>query len=128
MSKAIPVTFLPKNVRRIVKKDCAGVYVLGNEENGKFVPKYIGRSDYSIRHRLLTHNHMYDYEYFVFMYVNGMEAAFLMESKWWHDCLNNGIDIDNKIHPDTPSGAYIECPYCAFAKDMNELLYHKRAG
>jgi len=128
MNKAIPVAFLPPNIRKVVKGDKAGVYILGNEENGEFVPKYVGRSDYSIRHRLLTHNYMYNYEYFVFKYVRNTKEAFLTEAKWWHDCLNNELKIDNKIHPDSPNGIYIECPYCAFAKDMNELLCHKIAG
>ena len=128
MTKATPVLFYPKLIRKMIKKDEPGVYVLGNEQNGEFVPRYVGRSDYSLRKRLLTHNHLYEYDYVVFRTVSCSKEAFYTESKWWHDCNNNGYEIDNKIHPDAPSGTYIECPYCSFAKEMNNLLKRRKAS
>ena len=128
MSNGIPILFKPKLIRNVVEKDRPGVYVLGNDENG-FKPKYVGRSDYCIRNRLLTHNHLYDYDYFMFKYVDNQRDAFYLEAKWWHDCINNGVELDNMIHPDAPSGTFWTCPYCDFAKSVKDIVVdHKNVS
>lgn len=123
MNKPIPLLFLPQYINRVVD-DKPGVYVLGDDENG-FEPKYVGRSDTSLKNRLITHNHLYNHSYFIFKYVDDEKEAFFTEAKWWHDCKDNGMDLDNKIHPDAPNGSLLECPYCAFARDAQEVLSKK---
>lgn len=121
MIKVTPLLFTEKNVRRYVAEDRPGVYVLGNDVNG-FKPCYVGRSDRSIRRRLLTHNHLYDFEYFIFKYTKDEKEAFYGECKWWHDCNNQGAILANKIHPDSPSDNNLECPYCSFNRSVIQSL------
>ncbi len=121
MTKPSPILFIPKYISKTIEDNRPGVYVLGDDQNG-FIPKYVGRSDTSLKRRLMTHNHLYEHEYFIFKYVNNVKEAFFTEAKWWHDCQGNGYDLDNKIHPDAPNGMILECPYCAFARDATELL------
>ncbi|MDU2106215.1 hypothetical protein [Clostridium sp.] len=112
----VPRLFIPDVIKEVVLSNRPGVYVLGDNENG-FVYRYVGRSDTCIRTRLLTHNYLYKYEYFIFRYVDNPKEAYYYESKWWHDCANMGIN--NKIHPDAPSGSRLVCPYCSFANNIN---------
>lgn len=124
MNKPIPLLFLPNYINKVVEDGRPGVYVLGDDESG-FVPRYVGRSDTSLKKRLMTHNHLYDHAYFIFKYVESEKEAFYTEAKWWHDCKELGLDIDNRIHPDAPNGTFLECPYCAFARDARDILLEK---
>ena len=121
MNKAIPMLFLPKVVSDNIEDGRPGVYVLGDDEDG-FVPKYVGRSDSSLKKRLMTHNHLYEHSYFIYKYVDNEKEAFYTESKWWHDCKAQGLVLDNRIHPDAPNGTSLECPYCAFARNAHDLI------
>lgn len=105
--------YIKQEVLAVVKEGCPGTYILGDASStGVFVPKYVGRSDTCLRTRLLTHNHYYDYECFVFRYESSPKSAFYDECKWWHDYLGMGVNLDNVIHPDFPSGNPTPCPYC----------------
>ncbi|MBD8522362.1 hypothetical protein [Lysinibacillus fusiformis] len=114
-----PHLFLPEVIRNVVQTDRPGVYVLGNDKNG-FQNGYVGRSDTCLRRRLLTHNYLYEYEYFIFIYTKTPQQAFWLESQWWHNCQESGIS--NFIHPASPSGSGLECPYCHFAYHVKNLL------
>ena len=121
MTKSTHILFLPKYINKVLLEGKPGVYVLGDDDGG-FVPKYVGRSDTSLKNRLLTHNHLYEHSYFIYRYVDNDKEAFYTEAKWWHDCLNNGLVLDNRIHPDAPNGTYLECPYCAFAREARSVI------
>lgn len=116
---ATPHLFVPEVIRNIVKADFPGVYVLGNDKNG-FDYGYVGRSDSCLRSRLLTHNHLYEYEYFIFTYTKTPQQAFWLESQWWHNCKESGVG--NLIHPASPHGSGLECPYCHFASHVKTAL------
>lgn len=125
---AIPFRMTPDVIRSVVQKRRPGVYVLGDESNGEFVFRYVGRSDHCLQTRLLNHGLLYHYPYFIFSYTDTAKEAFELESKWWHDCKNNGIHLLNMIHPDSPSGALFACPYCQFQGEIKEYLPRLKVG
>ena len=119
---ATPYRMTPDVIRSVVQKYRPGVYILGDESDGKFIFQYVGRSDYCLQTRLLTHGLLYHCPYFVFSYTDTARDAFELESKWWHDCKNNGFHLLNIIHPDSPSGTQLSCPYCQFQRGIQEHL------
>lgn len=114
--------FTPDSIRKAVPDGVPGVYVLGEITSDGFLPKYVGRSDTNVRKRLLTHNYLYDYSYFLIEVVSTPGQAYLNEAKWWHDCLTKDIELANKIHPDSPAGAAHECPFCTFANFIGQAV------
>ena len=122
MMTATPFRMTPDVIRKEVAKGIPGVYVLGDIEDGRFNYKYVGRSDTCLQTRLLTHDYLYEYSYFVFAYVKDSKKAFELESKWWHDCRNNGIALRNQIHPDSPSNQLLYCPYCQFSYRLRQSM------
>lgn len=122
MMLATPYRLTPDAIRLIIPEGCIGVYALGDIEGGQFTIKYVGRSDHSLRRRLLTHNLLYRFSYFIFMTVSSMQECFELESRWWHDCKLAHLPIQNRIHPDAPSGKKIQCPYCDFAHNIRRFL------
>lgn len=109
--------FVPEVIREVVKPAHSGVYVLGNEKDG-FQYGYVGRSDTCLKSRLLAHNHLYEYDYFIFTYTRSSQHAFFIESEWFHNCKKSGIG--NLIHPASPQGSGLECPYCHFASHIDK--------
>lgn len=112
----------PDVIRSVVRKRRPGAYVLGDVIGGRFVFRYVGRSDCCIRTRLLTHGLLYRFPYFIFSYTRTAKEAFELECKWWHDCKNSGSGLLNVIHPDSPSGAGLDCPYCRFRRGVRIYL------
>lgn len=122
---ATPYRMTPDVIRAAVQKNRPGAYILGDEVRGRFVFKYVGRSDHCLQTRLLTHGLLYHCPYFIFSYATTAKEAFELESKWWHDCINTDVQLINRIHPDSPSGMGLTCPYCQFshaAKESVQLL------
>lgn len=122
MMLATPHRFTPDVIRQIIPDGCIGVYALGDVEDGMFSIKYVGRSDCSLRRRLLTHNLLYEYSYFIFATVDTVKACFELESRWWHDCKIARLTLINRIHPDAPSGQRTKCPYCEFSNNIRKFL------
>ena len=118
----------PDVIRSVVQEHRPGVYILGDANNGHFIFKYVGRSDRCLQTRLLTHELLYRLPYFIFSYTDTARRAFELESKWWHDCKNNGVHLLNIIHPDSPSGEKHSCPYCQFQSGVKEYLPQLKAG
>lgn len=118
-----PFRMTPDVIRRVVEKDHPGAYVLGDVVNGRFTYSYVGRSDHCLQTRLLTHPYLYYFPYFIFLYAGEAEEAFVLESKWWHDCRNSGVALLNAIHPASPAGKMLRCPYCQFLQDMRATLF-----
>lgn len=117
-----PFRMTPDVIRSVVQKHRPGVYILGAESDGQFIFQYVGRSDHCLQTRLLTHGLLYHCPYFIFSYTDTAREAFELESKWWHDCKNNEVHLLNIIHPDSPSGAQLSCPYCQFQRGIQEYL------
>lgn len=120
--KTTPFRMTPDVIRNEVIKGVPGAYILGDMEDGEFKFKYVGRSDSCLQTRLLTHDYLYEYSYFVFAYTADAKKAFELESKWWHDCHNNNITLRNQIHPDSPSNQLLCCPYCQFSYSLKHSV------
>lgn len=118
----------PDVIRLVVQKHHPGVYILGDECDGHFIFKYVGRSDHCLQTRLLTHGLLYCCPYFIFAYTETARDAFELESKWWHDCKNNGVLLLNILHPDSPSGEELPCPYCQFQSQVKKYLPQLKVG
>ncbi len=88
-----------------------GNYALGYENSeGKFVPKYIGRSDEDLLKRLKSHIDEGDkHKYCKFCYKNSAKEAFEQECRNYHDFKDQ---FDNDIHPRRPDGKNYSCPHC----------------
>ena len=119
---ATPYRMTPDVIRTVVQKNRPGAYILGDEVCGRFVFKYVGRSDHCLQTRLLTHELLYHCPYFIFSYTDTAKEAFELESKWWHDCINTDIQLINRIHPDSPAGMGLICPYCQFSHVARECV------
>jgi hypothetical protein len=119
MMKLLPRLFLPEIVRSKVLLKRPGVYLLGNDEAG-FAVKYVGRSDKCLRNRLATHNHLFTYDYFAFMYAKDEREAFFLECQLWHTFQKSSLN--NFIHPASPVNSGIKCPYCHFSKEVVSWL------
>jgi hypothetical protein len=91
-----------------VTRRCAGVYALGHSAGGKFQIHFIGRSDQDVRETL--RGYIGSNTSFKYGYSPSSEAAFEKECDLYHDFSPPG----NKIHPDRPKGANLECPRCRF--------------
>lgn len=123
-----PYRMTPDVIRSVVQKHRPGVYILGDDDDGRFTFRYVGRSDHCLQTRLLTHGLLYHCPYFIFSYTDTAKDAYELESKWWHDCKNNGVHLLNIIHPDSPAGMMLSCPYCQFKSGIRELLPHRKAS
>ncbi|MFR5761360.1 MAG: hypothetical protein ACLUFI_06975 [Oscillospiraceae bacterium] len=100
-----PYRMTPDVIRSVVQKHRPGVYILGDDDDGRFTFRYVGRSDHCLQTRLLTHGLLYHCPLFlIFSCTDTAKDAFELESKWWHDCKNNGVHLLNIIHPDSPAG------------------------
>jgi hypothetical protein len=108
-----PSLLLPRVVREVVAPGFAGAYVLGNDHDG-FKVGYVGRSDTCLRSRLLAHSYLCAFEYFIFLFVDHVAAAFYAECELYHAYRQLNTVLANRLHPAAPS-ADVGCRYCAFA-------------
>jgi hypothetical protein len=115
-----PRLLVPRVVREAVAPGQPGAYALGNDRGG-FQVGYIGRSDYCLRTRLLTHNYLYEFEYFVLRYAAGVLAAFQVECELYHVYRQAGAPLANRVHPAAPSFR-VACPYCDFASAWQKTI------
>jgi hypothetical protein len=111
---------IDENSIRAYAPDAKGVYSLGWMQNKKFVAGYVGRSDKSIRNRLLNHNHKKVFDYFMFEVVGTKQKGFLRETEEYYMNRNKTI---NKVHPAVPKGMITEHRY-----DILGRVLKKRHG
>lgn len=107
----------------IIKKeapDAKGVYFLGNIINGNFVIGYVGRSDNSLKSRLLNHNHNKKFKFFSFETVRTKRDGFLLETENWY--LLKFMTI-NKIHPNKPKNLDMEHPCDVLGRFMKRKYF-----
>lgn len=71
-------------------------------------PRYTGRSDRDLARRLRSHARAAGTDYFAFDVHPSPERAFVAESASFHVAGH----LDNRIHPATPHGSTIKCPFC----------------
>lgn len=101
-------------VRFLVPPGALGVYLLGHggPANMTFFPTYIGRSDSSLRKRLLAHDKTRQVTYFRVRFCETPKEAFLFECLYWH-ALKEEPGILNQRHPNAPARSGLQCPYCS---------------
>lgn len=97
----------PEVDRQVTKKSPGNYALAWKTEDGRFVPKYVGRSDTDLNGRLKRH--VGEYDLFKFSYASSPKAAFQEECRNYHDFQDQ---LDNENHPDRPDGSNWECPIC----------------
>ena len=109
-----PFVFNRDTINRMVEPNRIGAYVLLRYDDQSTPWYYVGRSDTDLQRRLLQHlDNGEPYSKFWFRYETCVRDAFFAECYAWHDYKDNGTNLDNTIHPDTPSGSVrIHCPVC----------------
>ncbi len=92
-------------------KDSPGVYVLFRTIDGP--ERYVGRSDTSLRNRLITHRNNNNYKYYRFKNCS-LKDTYIWECKYWHkfqDTIDNS-QANGGSHPAAPNGKNWYCPIC----------------
>jgi len=105
-----PFDFDENTVKKVTPK--IGNYALGHmTEEGKFRPKYVGRSDSDLQaelvQRLKTHGH---HKKFKISYADSKKDAFNKECKNYHEF----DPSENENHPDSPDGMNLQCPFSQY--------------
>ncbi len=96
-------------VRTHTREGWPGVYLLANTPDG--VVRYVGRSDTSVRARLLQHAAHSRYSFFLVEHIRDPVDAFLRECGLYHYYTSS---IENEIHPRRPVGCSDACPRCSY--------------
>lgn len=71
--------------------------------------RYVGRSDTSVKRRLLDHAREDDYDYFFVEHKKMPIDAFVRECNLYHRHVNT---VENEAHPNRPRGYRGPCPRC----------------
>ena len=94
-------------VRRMVRRDKIGVYVLYHYSSGETDTMYVGRTeDRPVRERLLEHAQDGECTHFKFQYCSKKREAYEAECELWHALQ----PIYNVVHPQKPAGKNWACP------------------
>ena len=102
-----PFTLDRGTVVATVTRKSPSVYVLSR--NGK-TAHYVGRSDQDLRARLLDHATS-GYNAFWYDYATSPRDAFYKECTLYHR-YGGSSSLDNRVHPDRPTGSGWRCPNC----------------
>lgn len=106
-----PFVFTASEIDKQITRTSEGNYALGRiNDKGSFVVKYVGRADSDVNDRIKDHLGK-SYSHFKFSYATSPKNAFEKECQNYHD-FNTNNGLDNKIHPDRPSGTNWKCPCC----------------
>lgn len=98
-------------MKSVVSSGRMGNYALGYLNNdGNFVPQYVGRSDNDLLARLISHvNKGESYKCFKFSYANNEKEAYEKECRNFHEFQSQ---LNNDYHPDKPDYKEYRCPVC----------------
>ena len=108
-----PAPLNPDSIRANIYDDPIGFYRLGTVVGGRFKVSYFGRSDTSLRRRLLQHCQTSPETHFVYSVTRSILDAYNMECGEWHLPRRN---VRNRIHPDSPRWIDYRCPYCGLER------------
>jgi len=114
----LPRRFTPEVVRLVVEPGRPGAYALGHSRVGQFEIGYVGRSDTCLQNRLVTHNYLWRFDYFIFQQAADEYEAYALECEFWHSFKDQ---VRNLIHPASPQGSGLGCQYCGFASSIVRL-------
>jgi hypothetical protein len=95
-------------------KETIGNYAIGVLYKETFAVKYVGRSDTNLNQRLKDYIGKEGYTHFMFSYAVNTIQAYEKECRNYHDFIDAGFRLDNKIHPDKPENHpdWLKCPRC----------------
>jgi hypothetical protein len=119
---ALPIVFTSRSVLVNAPRR-PGAYVLGNFTITDFIVGYIGRSDESLRHRLAFHERLGQFAFAVWRVAPTSQKAFFLECEFWHAAMQQGMPLENRIHPAIPRGSTDVCPICHFGRYACSALY-----
>jgi len=92
-----------------VTKTSPGNYALGKEnDEGKFLVEYVGRSDKDVNDRLKSWIGKTKRPLFKYSYATSAKEAFEKECENYHDFVPPG----NDVHPARPEESGWKCPRC----------------
>jgi hypothetical protein len=116
-----PLRLIAEVVQASLPTDQIGFYRLGYLRDGHFEVGYFGRSDTSLRRRLLQHCQNAPETHFTCLPTSTILEAFRLECGEWH---LGRPGVRNKIHPDAPKLLGYSCPYCELSesRELAELL------
>jgi hypothetical protein len=95
----------PWLIRALIPEGVIGTYVLWSPT----APVYVGRSDTSLRRRLLEHSRSWPDIYFTYGVAISMEAAYSMECSLFHAL---GEHTSNIYHPQRVAIDHARCGFC----------------
>ena len=98
---------MPDRIDKHVQGSSPGVFALGEQRDGNFVIKQIGRSDHDLRLALKSHVGG-QHTLFKFRYALTSLDAFGKECELYHSLAT----LDNPIHPTPPPGTHAQCNRC----------------
>lgn len=102
----------PWVIRVLIPSTIVGTYVLYASDG---TPIYVGRSDTCLRRRLVTHAVLRRAKYFDYQVRWTPERAYIAECAAFHAFA--GL-LTNAIHPASPSGCSVRCPFCRTTFDL----------
>jgi hypothetical protein len=105
-------SFNALTIDKLITRTSPGNYALGEQKDGKFIVSYVGRADFDLNDRVKDHLQKRKYLHFKFVYAPSPKGAYDRECKNFHDFGGAEGKLDNKIHPDKPSGSSWRCPVC----------------
>lgn len=92
-------------IRALLPENAIGAYVLWEDSQ----PIYTGRSDTSLRCRLIKHSRVFEDAYFHVRHQSLRVSGFDLECSVYHAL---GSTIRNQIHPRRPGFAADDCIFC----------------
>ena len=108
-----------EEIERVVLKDKIGNYAYGYlNGQGRFVVRYVGRSDSDLQERLkhgiadMQEDPSCNYERFKFSYAATPQEAYEKECQNYHDFGGEKGFLRNERHPAKPDGCNGVCPIC----------------
>lgn len=107
-----PHEFSLEKINSVITKKSPGNYALGYVDSDSiFRVQYVGRADIDLNDRIKDHLAKNKYKKFKYSFASSAKVAYEKECKNYHD-FGESKKLDNKIHPDSPSGINRNCPVC----------------
>jgi hypothetical protein len=95
----------PSLIRALIPEHVLGTYVLWSPS----APVYVGRSDTSLRRRLLEHARTWPDIYFTYDVAFSAEDAYTLECSLFHALGEHTSNVD---HPQRADTDHPPCPFC----------------
>lgn len=95
----------------VLPADRYGVYSLGTQGAGGYLPRYFGRSDTCVKTRLHDHVGAGLFPRFCVRLLDTLWEAYTYECKLVH-AFAGAFPLTNKNHPAKPAGKTWPCPVC----------------